>query len=287
MITEAKDYFKGWAIPGPRVPGFAAFTEGPSAWLESESLDALCGQFRIFQLREGHRFSTDDLLAAWYGTTGVPCARRVLDLGSGIGSVGMVAAWRLQGASFVTVEAQEQSVILARKSVKYNGLESRYEIRQGDLRDAGVLAVDERFDLILGSPPYFPLEAGITAEHPQKVACRFEVRGTIADYSEAASRHLEMGGVFSCVFPINPARQLQRVKEGALAAGLSIVRMRPVVLKEGDAPLIAVFLMMKSEHLPESFRTQTWCEPALVIRTKTGGIHLEYSTIKLSFGFSP
>src|SRR5262245_65965690 len=91
-----------------------------------ETLDALSGHFRIYQLRGGHRFSTDDVLTAWYGTTWAPSAARVLDLGSGIGSVGMIAGWRLQGARVVTVEAQEESVRLARTSAAYNGLEPRY-----------------------------------------------------------------------------------------------------------------------------------------------------------------
>jgi tRNA1(Val) A37 N6-methylase TrmN6 len=48
----------------------------------------------------------------------------VLDLGSGIGSVGMIAAWRFQAQRFVTVEAQAESVALARRSAEYNGLTS-------------------------------------------------------------------------------------------------------------------------------------------------------------------
>ena len=104
--------FKGWVKPGPDVPGEAA--SGPAG--DDESLDALSGNYRVFQLKKGHRFSTDDLLTAWYGTAWAPSAGRVLDLGSGIGSVGMIAAWRLQGSRFVTVEAQEQSVALARRS---------------------------------------------------------------------------------------------------------------------------------------------------------------------------
>src|SRR6185437_4739247 len=149
--------FKGWTKPGRLIdraqhPGEEPFPE-PG---EGETLDALCGDFRIFQLRDGHRFSTDDLLAAWYGTLAAPTVERALDLGSGIGSVGMIAAWRLPGARFVTVEAQEQSVALARKSARYNRIEDRYEIRQGDFRDA-MLKPNEKFDLVLGSPPYFPL----------------------------------------------------------------------------------------------------------------------------------
>src|SRR6186997_923028 len=127
--------FKGWGKPGPISPGAAA----PPPVPDEESLDALSGHFRIFQLRRGHRFSTDDVLTAWYGTTWAPSAARVLDLGSGIGSVGMIAAWLLPGATFVTIEAQEDSVRLARKSAAYNGLESRYDIRRADFRDADAL----------------------------------------------------------------------------------------------------------------------------------------------------
>src|SRR5206468_4859955 len=101
----------------------------------NETLDAISGHFRLFQLRDGHRFSTDDILTAWYGTSWCPTARTALDLGSGIGTVGMICAWRLPGAQFVTVEAQPESVELARKSARYNGLEARYEIREGDFRD--------------------------------------------------------------------------------------------------------------------------------------------------------
>src|SRR5690348_9338614 len=130
-------YFKGWAKPGPIPPGMAAVSQ--DEMLPEYTLDAISGHYRIFQLKNGHRFSTDDILTAWYGTSWCPSARRVLDLGSGIGSVGMVAAWRLQGAQFVTIEAQEQSVALARLSARYNGITHRYEIRQGDFRDSHLL----------------------------------------------------------------------------------------------------------------------------------------------------
>ena len=282
-MTNHPKQFKGWTIPGPVVNPPEHLKEP----LLSETLDALSGHFRIFQLKDGHRFSTDDLLAAWYGTSWVPSARTVLDLGSGIGSVGMTAAWRLPLARFITVEAQTESVTLARKSVEYNGLLSRYQVREGDFRDPEVIAADEKFDLILGSPPYFPLGSGITAEHPQKVACRFELRGTVADYCSTAVKHLEPGGLFACVFPMNPSEQNKRVFEGAKAAGLSIIRQRPIALREGEPPLLAVSAMVRSTDLPEKMRDQTWFEPELIIRRKDGTVHPEYQAVKLSFGFPP
>ena len=311
MISTPQDsHFKGWAKPGPIPPGLTA--SGPAA--DHETLDAISGRFRIFQLKDGHRFSTDDILTAWYGTSWCPAARTALDLGSGIGSVGMICAWRLPGARFVTVEAQPESVALAKKSARYNGLEDRYEIRHGDFREApecgqscvqapaaseqladeavrapgkSVLRADEKFDLITGSPPYWPLDAGLQSEHPQKVACRFEVRGSIADYCLAAAKHLAPGGFFACVFQIEPAAQLARVHEAAKAAGLSIVRQRPVIFREGEPPLIGLFGMTRAEDLPDWFRGQTWTEPPLTIRTREGKIHPEYSAVKLSFGFAP
>jgi tRNA1Val (adenine37-N6)-methyltransferase len=275
-------HFKGWAKPGQVPPGLAAgLTVEPH-----DTLDAISGHFRLFQLRDGHRFSTDDILTAWYGTTWCPTARTALDLGSGLGTVGMICAWRLPGARFVTIEAQPDSVALAEKSARYNGLTNRYEIRSGDFRAPGLLRPDEKFDLITGSPPYFPPEAGVKSEHPQKLACRFELLGTIADYCATAAKHLTPGGFFACVFPTDPA-QLARVEAAARGAHLVIVRRRPVIFREGDPPLIGLFGLMRAEDLPDWFRDRTWVEPELIIRTRTGAIHPEYSAVKLAIGFPP
>ena len=273
-------HFKGWAKPGPVPPGESA----PPVLLDDESLDALSGHFRIFQLRRGHRFSTDDLLTAWYGTTCAATVTTALDLGSGIGSVGMIAAWRLPGARFVAIEAQSDSVRLARKSAAYNGIEHRFEIREGDFRDRRLLRDDERFDLVLGSPPYFPLGTGIEGDHPQKVACRFELRGDISDYARVAAVHLVAGGVFACVFP---EEQRDRVEQAASAAALTIVRRRPIIFREGDAPLVALFAMLRSTDLPAAVRDRTFVEAPLVIRLRDGSIHPEYGAVKLTIGFPP
>ena len=275
-----ESHFKGWAKPGPIPPGASERADVP----DDETLDAISGHFRIFQLRKGHRFSTDDVLTAWYGTSWAPSARAVLDLGSGIGSVGMIAAWRLPGARFVTIEAQDESVRLARKSAAYNGLGDRYEIRHGDFRDGALLGPNERFDLVLGSPPYFPPGTGIEGDHPQKIACRFEMRGDIGDYCVVAARQLTAGGVFACVFP---EEQRARVESAARTASLTIVRRRPVMFREGEPPLVTLFLMMRRDDLPEAVRDQTWVEPPLVIRTASGQVHREYAAVKLSVGFPP
>ena len=223
------------------------------------------------------------MLTAWYGTAWGPSPATVLDLGSGIGSVAMIAAWRLPGARLVTIEAQAESVRLAGKSVDYNGLTGRIEIREGDLRDSARLAANERFDLVLGSPPYFPPGSGIEGDHPQKVACRFELRGDIQDYASVAAAHLTAGGVFACIFP---EEQRARVEKAAADAELVIIRRRPVVFREGEPPLVTLFAMMRASDLPPSI-DEPWIEPPLIIRTASGSVHPEYAAVKLAVGFPP
>jgi len=184
-------------------------------------------------------------------------------------------------------EALAERVRLARKSAQWNGLEGRLEIRQGDFRQPEVLGAEERFDLALGSPPYFPPGSGVEGDHPQKVACRFEMRGSVTDYCAVAARHLEPGGFFACVFPVSPEAQRQRVLQGAQAAELAVVRWRPVVLREPERPLLGLFGMMRAADLPAWMRGRCWEEPPLVIRARDGSIHPEYSAVKLSFGFPP
>ncbi|MGI8966462.1 MAG: tRNA1(Val) (adenine(37)-N6)-methyltransferase, partial [Limisphaerales bacterium] len=220
---SAETHFKEWAKPGPIPPGLGSPNsvfggDGKKRLAEmglglpltiepEETLDAISGHFRLFQLTDGHRFSTDDILTAWYGTSWCPSARTALDLGSGLGTVGMICAWRLVGTSFVTIEAQPESVVLSKKSARYNGLTERYEIRAGDFREPGVLEDTEKFDLVTGSPPYYAVEAGVKSEHSQKRACRFELRGTVTDYCATAAKHLAPGGFFACVFPIESAQR--------------------------------------------------------------------------------
>lgn len=270
-----EEHYRGWRRPGPIPPGGVEPEEG-------ETLDVICGWFRIFQYAKGHRYSTDDVLTAWYGTTNAPRVDRAADLGSGIGSVATIAAWRLPGAVFCTVEAQEISLRLARKSMRYNGLDSRVTLYHGDLRDESILANEAPFDLVTGSPPYWPVGTASEAAHAQAVPARLEVRGSVADYARAAARILAPGGVFAFVFP---TAQLERAIEAVKDAQLKLVRRRDVVFKEGEPPLITLFAASRTEDLPGTY--ETLVEPPLTIRRRDGGVDAEYSAVRLSFGFPP
>src|SRR5205085_1492218 len=114
----------------------------------------------------------------------------------------------------------------------------RFRLVHGDLRDASLLAGEAPFDLVTGSPPYFPVGTATAASQEQAVGARMETRGDVADYARAAARHLAPGGVFAFVFP-HP--QLTRADEALEVAGLVAVARRDVVFKEGEAPSLSLF----------------------------------------------
>ena len=150
------------------------------------------------------------------------------------------------------------SVALARKSMAFNGLTDRVDVRCADFRDPTALAPDERFDLVLGSPPYFPVGSGIEGDHPQKVACRFELRGDITDYCAVAVRHLAPGGVFACVFP-QPDGQRERLLGGRVAPpAWPSSATAPSSCARALPPLLALYAMTRAIDLPEPMRGQTW-----------------------------
>lgn len=269
--------YRGWRRPGPAPAG--GIEPGPD-----ETLDYLCGRWKIFQFAKGHRYSTDDVLTGWYGSSWAPRVDRAADLGSGIGSVALVVAWRLPGLHMVTVEAQEMSLNLARRSAQYNGVTDRFDQRLGDLRDPSIFREEEAFDLVTGSPPYFPPGTASEAGHPQAVPARIEIRGTVADYAATASRILAPGGVFAFVFPWN---QRARAEAALRENGLRLIRRRDVVFLEGREPMLSLFLAARDRDLSPLSPAAPWIEPPLVIRNRDGSTSAEYSAVRLSFGLHP
>src|SRR5215216_3948600 len=85
-------------------------------------VSGLVGPYRIFQRRNGHRHGIDDATTAWYGLQKTPPVKRTLDLGTGIGTVGLAVLWGLgPGAELTCVESQEISYRLLIENILGNG----------------------------------------------------------------------------------------------------------------------------------------------------------------------
>jgi tRNA1Val (adenine37-N6)-methyltransferase len=244
--------------------------------MDSElTIDGLTRDWTITQRRRGHRHSTDDLLTGWYASDCAPDARRVLDLGSGIGSVGLLALWRSPRATLTAIEAQEISFDLLRKNVADNGLGERVRTILGDLREVDLAG--ETFDLVTGSPPYFGATQGIVPADPQKAHARFELRGDIRDYCDAARRALAQGGRFVFCFPSNQTARAERACE---QASLALVRRRDVIPRRGADPLFTLFCYRRAEDgAPDAV-----IEPPHFVRDETGAPTREHAAARATFG---
>ena len=241
---------------------------------EAITVDSLTRDWKIAQRAAGHRHSVDDVLTASYALREAADPDRVLDLGTGIGGVGLLALWGLPRARLVCIEAQPISHRLLLANIDGNELGARVDPLLGDLRD---LASPARFPLVTGSPPYFPLGTGIVPADPQKAHARFELRGDVADYARAAARHLTDDGVFVFCFP---TAQRDRALAAARGAGLAATSYRDVIPRRTLAPLFTLFACR---------RRAAGCtvEPPFVVREATGELTADMQAVRARFGFAP
>lgn len=240
------------------------------------TIDAVTGGWTIAQRRKGHRHSTDDVMTGWYAAEVVPHAARILDLGSGIGGVGLIALWRSPDASLVAIEAQEVSYALLAGNVARNGLASRVRTIHGDLRD---VRVEGTFDLVTGSPPYWDVRWGVVPADSQKAHARFELRGDVRDYAIAARAALGEGGRFVFCFP---TVQRARAEAACAAADLALLRSRDVIPRAGAQPLFTLFACQRVEDGSEPYV----CEPPHVVRDERGAVTAMHAAVRASLGFA-
>ncbi len=265
----------GWVAPGPQPLGPRGRDElAPAA---DEDLSFLTGDFRIFQLRDGHRWSLDDFMTAYVALEAAPEAAHALDLGCGIGSVLLMVAWGLPSASLVGVEAQDVSIALARRSVAYNGVEDRCALHHGDLRDETLLPSGTTFDLVTGTPPYIPIGSGLVSSRAQRGPCCFETRGGIEDYAARAAQLLAPNGAFVACYGAYPAT---RGEDAVRAAGLELVRRVDVVPRAGKPVLFRVLVARRGAVVAPRVDT-------FVVRDAAGAITPDMHRARERMGLPP
>ena len=210
--------------------------------------DAITGSYRLLQRRRGHRFSVDDLATAWEAARNAAEAATFLDLGCGVGAVLLMVAWRLPEARGFGIEAQEESVALARRNIDENGLTARVTLLHGDLRDVTRTFPHPACELVTGTPPYLPVGTALASPDPQRAAARLELRGGVEDYLAAAARVLARTGI---VVLCSDGRAPERVLRGADAAGLTPVRRLDVVPRAAAKdPLFSVWTCARAAAGP-------------------------------------
>ena len=241
--------FKSQPPKGPAVPvSIHELSEShPFYPASDEMLCALSGQYCIYQLLKGHKFTTDDVftsaMAVLYSKHFPdPSELEYMDMGCGLGAVLLMTTWALNPKSIVGIEAQKVHYRLCSKSLVFNDLNSKVQLFNHDLRSIDSLPLQlHSFDLITGTPPYFPLENGPLPDISARAKCAFEIRGGIEVYFEAASKYLSKKPS-SRFIVCQTWLEIKRTEKAADSTGFQILERWDIFGKLGKRnPLFCVF----------------------------------------------
>lgn len=251
------------------MPSLAA-----QGWPADATRDRLIGDWWIYQRSGGHRNSTDDLLTAWLccERSKAP-VRNYLDLGCGTGAVLLMTANRLRPEFSLGVEAQAQSLQLAKRTIaELPSSKPHIEVLLSDFRH---MQWDERrYNIVTGSPPYFPLGSGVLPADPQRAACRFEERGGIEAYCTTAAGQMLEDGRFYVVFQ---SIWEERVLAAATSAGLHLGSRVAVEARSGRDPFLTVYEFAK--------QPLQGVEKRFAVRDTQGNWTREFTELRRTMGY--
>jgi len=193
----------------------------------------LGGALRLLQPKAGYRVNVDSLLlVAFAGERRVDHA---VDLGAGVGALGLLALQRGIAKRALLVEADPKLVLLARENLRRGGFDG--EARELDLTKARLR--DCAVPLVLCNPPYYPAHSHRPAA-PSRAGARSGELFPFLQAAAAAVARKTGRALFSY-----PAPQLADLLRGAESVGLVPKRLRFVHARE-DKPARLALLELRA-----------------------------------------
>ncbi|MGX9726640.1 MAG: tRNA1(Val) (adenine(37)-N6)-methyltransferase [Candidatus Electronema sp. VV] len=157
------------------------------------------GRIICRQHREGYRFSVDAVLLAHFCQ---PAGQgRVLDFGCGCGVIGLILCHRHPELRLTGLELQPALAALARSNAEANQLGSRFDVRQGDLRQINACIPPESFDLVVSNPPYYRAGGGRISREDECALARHELAADPDSVLAAAAFAVKNRSAVCCIYP--------------------------------------------------------------------------------------
>ena len=164
----------------------------------NERLDDLCRKgYRLIQDPKLFCFGIDAVLLSDYAK--VKRGERAVDLCTGNGVIPILLEAKNNGEHYSGLELQPQCADLARRSVKYNHLEDKVTIEEGDVCNASELFGRESVEVVTVNPPYMIGQHGIKNADDAMTIARHEVRCTLDDIVRESAKMLKFNGRFYMV----------------------------------------------------------------------------------------
>lgn len=184
----------------------------------------------------GFPLSTDSMVLAHF--IKLPRSAKILDLGSGCGTLGVLLCAKDPACTVTGFELTEHAHRAAQENIRANGLQSRMESICADLRQIPELLPQGSFSLCVSNPPYF---SGGPVSHRTPLARR-EDGCTLAELLKSAAWALKYGGDLYLVH--RPERLGEII---ALAAPFRLEAKRLGLLRhaEGQRPSLILLQLRK------------------------------------------
>lgn len=162
---------------------------------------------KVYQNKVGYRFSVDAVLL--YSFADMRYARRIADLGTGSGIIGLLLARKYSTARVTLVELQKSLFSLAERNIIINHLEDRVTAVLSDIRKLKEIFEPMSYDLVVSNPPFRKPATGRLSEGQERAIARHELALKIGDLAESASHLLKAKGRFFMIY--HPERLLEAV----------------------------------------------------------------------------
>ena len=172
----------------------------------------------------------------------LPRQARVLDLGSGCGTLGLLLCAGNDSCHVTGLEITETAHRAALQNISRNGLQHRMESICGDLTQVSRLFKPGSFSVCISNPPYFsggPASQKLTAARREEL-CSAE------DLFSAASYALKFGGDF---FLVHRPERLGELMALGDRAGMQCKRLRLLRHRQDD-PIALVLLQLRKGAKP-------------------------------------
>ncbi len=172
----------------------------------------------------------------------LPKNARVLDLGSGCGTLGLLLCSKDPGCHVTGIELTEPAHAMAVENIRRNGLAARMESICGDLRSVSERFSPGQFDLCISNPPYFS-RGPASRKTP---LARREDACTPDDLMKAAGWALKYGGDF---FLVHKAERLGNLITAGASRQLEAKRLC-LLRHRAASPINLVLLQFRKGAKP-------------------------------------
>ncbi len=172
----------------------------------------------------------------------LPKGARVLDLGSGCGTLGLLLCAKDHGCTVTGIELTENAHMAALENIQRNKLEHRLSSICGDLRSLSDLISPGSFHCCVSNPPYF---SGGPASRSVPTARRDDTC-SVQELFRAAAWSLRYGGDF---FLVHKPERLAELCACAASVSLEPKRLR-LIRHAPEKPVSLILLQCRKGGKP-------------------------------------